>query len=237
MTFTATALRCLLLIAPATADPVRAAADEAAVLVREARYDDAMKTLDDAEAKQKDPVFVYMRGVVEEERGNCEAATAHYEEYLALDIPEVDAKEARRRRARCERLLESRKPPPPTVQPDTEPPLAESRRPLRPWYADPAGLVLTAVGTTAVAAGAGIYAQALSDENAAKRATVLEMYDERGTRAERLSRAGIATMSIGGAIVLAGIIRYAIVGAKRRKQRTARALRYKNYSGTLALFR
>ena len=228
-------------------DPVRAAADEAAVLVQEERYDEAMATLDAAERERADPVFVFMRGVVEDERGNCEAAIEHYDRFLALDVPEMDAQEARRRRDRCAQQL----PPPPkhedpvatpapppatTPVPPAAPPRDAPSPPPRKWYADPAGVTLSVVGIAALATGAGLYTQAQADARAARESTVLDRFDERATRAERLNRAGIALLSIGGAIVVAAIVRYAVVGARARKRRQ-RAAANKNYFGTLVGFR
>ncbi len=221
MSFGSTTLTCLLAASILAPDPVRAAADKAAVLVGEGRYEEAMDTLDAAQKQQADPVFVFMRGVVEEERGNCQAAITHYDEFLKLGVPEVDAKEARRRRERCQRLLERPAPSPPPPVVETPADVAPRTQPPRPWYTDPAGLTLTVVGVAGVAVGAALYTQATADARAARDATVLQLYDSRATRAERWSRAGIATMSVAGALLVAGIVRYAIVGSRPRRARRA----------------
>ncbi len=235
MSLAATILQVALLVAAPDPDPVRAAANEAAVLVREARYDEAMQRLDRAEAEAgSKPVFVYMRGVVEEERGNCVSAIEYYDQFLALEVPEVDAAEARRRRTKCERML----PPPPIPEPATveppEPPPPEP--PPRPWYADPAGVSLTVVGGAGLVAGATLYVLARSNERAAESAAVLETYDESGTRAERLSRAGIVTLSVAGAVIVGAVVRYAIVRRRGKKARS-RGRAHANYFGTISRLR
>jgi hypothetical protein len=102
-----------------------------------------------------------------------------------------------------------------------------------PWYADPAGVTLTVVGVVGIGVGAGLYTQARADARAAGEATTLGAYETRATRAERFSRAGIATMSVAGALVVAAIIRYAVVGARARKQSRGSAPLHAYYFETL----
>ncbi len=224
-------MACLLVLTFAAPDPVRSAANKAAVLVADGRYDEARATLDAAESKQADPVFVFMRGVVEEEQGNCEAAVIHYDRFLNLQIPDVDAKEAQRRRQRCLRLLEARPVGPVVAAPVVVQP-AEPRTPDPPrrWYADPAGVAFSGLGFVGLAAGAGVYAKARSDARVARSAVGIGLYDSRATRAERWSRAGVASMAVGGAFVVAAVVRYAIVAAKSKRT-------HANFTGTLGRFR
>lgn len=235
------ALMCAAPEAPSS-DPVRAAAREAAILVRQGRHEEAMQTLDAAQtaAGVATPVFVYMRGVIEEERGNCEMAIRHYDRFLEFDIPEVDASAARRRREACAEQIPAADPvpapvavAPPPIQAPAETSVSEQPHP-KPWYTDPAGASLTAVGAAGLVAGVSVYLVARSDERAARSATALERFDAAGTRAERLSRAGVVTLSIAGAVLISGIVRYAIVGSRRTRKRD---LAYKHYFGTLSRLR
>lgn len=203
-------------------ESVLRAADRAAAYVREGRYDDAVAVIEEASRSKDHPVFIYVRGIIEEERGHCTEAIEYYDAYLALDVPDVDAREAGRRKERCVRLLEAARENAPAASPDPapdpEPPRDDGLDDAR-WYADPAGVTLLVVGAAGLAAGAGLHLQARADERAAERAQTVGAYDRLAGRAESLSRWGIATMSVGGALLVAGIVRYAVVGARAAKHR------------------
>jgi tetratricopeptide (TPR) repeat protein len=230
----------LLLAAPSPPDDsVLEAADRAAAHVKAGQYDEAVAVIEQAAKTQEHPVFVYVRGFIEEERGHCAEAIEHYDLFLALDVPEVDAREARRRKERCERLLQVAAQPP-TV-PAIDPPLADpspegSTRVAAPWYADPAGATLVVLGVAGAGTGLGLYLQAQADERAAKRSGTVGGFDRLARRAEALSRGSIAALSIGAALLVAGIVRYAVVGTRSSRRRdSARAAKLDLTGPTLTL--
>ncbi len=87
--------------APMSEQRVRQAMDRASAHVKAGRYEQALAVVDEAEREQQLPVFIYVRALIEERRGDCEAAIRGYRQYLANDVPEQDAAVARAGMERC----------------------------------------------------------------------------------------------------------------------------------------
>lgn len=223
---------------------VRDVVGRAAAHVEAGRYEQALAVLDEAERERPLPVFVYVRATVEERRGDCERASVLYREFLAHDVPEADAEDARQGQARCREALglpaeDPVVPEPPASEQAGEASDREGRDGVdgergdevdrgpgdgrepprsRRWYADPLGGVLMAGGVAGLGVGLGLYVQSRSDARAADDASSLQTFDDRAQRAVRLDRAGIATMAVGGALLVAGAVRYALVGTRDRRR-------------------
>ncbi len=230
-------LALLLLAQPPVSQPVEAeapsqetiaeTADAVAQLLQRGEHEDAMRLLERVDPAAEQSALVYMRGVVEEDRGNCPAAIEHYEHYVEMDVLDVDASAALRRRDRCARLLEAARVhtvPPPAVPPggeavpspdDTEP--TSSTEPGPPRYADPLAISLTALGALGFGVGVGFFAQGRADEVAARQAFDLETYEERGRRAEARQRTGVALMAAAGGVVAFGVIRFVWISVARKR--------------------
>lgn len=87
------------------------------------------------------------------------------------------------------------------------------------WYADPYAPVLIGVGAIGVGIG-GYYLGQASEENSKQP----EQYDEfaaKGERVRQLQVQGGVILGVGGALVLTGAIRYAVLGARGRRNKTA----------------
>lgn len=214
---------------------VRDVVGRAAAHVEAGRYEQALVVLDEAERERPLPVFVYVRATVEERRGDCERASALYREFLEHDVPEADAEDARQGQARCREALglpaEDPVVPEPPAGDDAGEPVDRERgtevvpeprsnhEPPRPrrWYVDPLGGALMAGGVVGLGVGVGLHVQSRSDARAAADASSLQTFDDRAQRAVRLDRAGIATMAVGGALLVAGAVRYALVGARAQR--------------------
>jgi hypothetical protein len=228
------------LAAPADeAEYVRDVVGRAAAHVEAGRYQQALAVLDRAERERPLPVFVYVRATVEERRGDCERASALYREFLEHDVPAADAEDARRGQARCREALGlpaegtvvvetpagddtggeiARDAPDEVDRPADEAGDELEPRASRRWYADPLGGVLVAGGVVGLGVGVGLFGQSRADARAAAEATGLQTFDDRAQRAERLDVAGIATMAVGGALLVGGVVRYALVGTRERRR-------------------
>jgi hypothetical protein len=234
-------------------ESVRDTADRAGALVEEGRHDEAMAVIDQAAEEVDHPVFVFMRGVIEQDRANCEAAIAHFEAFVALDVPAVDAADAARRRDACRARLgtpsDEEVVATPVPAPRPEPPVASpsdlarrsepDRSPVvrAPSLVDPAGITLLVGGALSLGVGAGLLAKARADERSARRADNVWDYDRLASRAESVTPWGIATASVGGALILAGVVRYAVIGARRRaslSRATTTKLRWSGTTGMLS---
>ncbi|MCR9162414.1 MAG: hypothetical protein ACE37F_31810 [Nannocystaceae bacterium] len=201
-----------------TAEVIGRTADEVARLLEVGEHERAVERLDEVDPSAQYPPLVYMRGVVEEDRGNCPAAIDHYEQYMAMDVLEVDAAAAARRRDRCKRLLEAARahavPIPPTP-PSTPPPPLQDEPP--PRYADPWAISVSALGVLGLGVGAGLFAQGRAHERAAEDAFDLQTYRERGARAESLQRTGVTVLAVGGGVLAIGVARFVWISVARKR--------------------
>lgn len=206
-------------VSPPSPELTARTADDVAQLLEDGEHEKAMALLEDVDPRDQHPPLVYMRGVVEEDRGNCPAAIDHYDHYIELDVLEVDAVAAKRRRARCERLLEAARAhttPPPVTEP-LPPPPSPRVSDERPRYADPWAISLTALGVIGVGVGAGLFGQGRADEAAADGAFDLQTYRERGERAASLQRSGVVVMAVGGGVLAVGIARFVWLSVARKR--------------------
>lgn len=210
----ASILWALVVLAPAAPAPsddqyVRAVAQRVAEAMHEEKYALALAEIEKAERERPLPDFVFMRAKVEETRGNCVAAVSLYGRFLETDPKREDAEAARAGRERCGADDEDEDAAP--ALPDVAPPSP------RPWYADPIGGALVIGGTVAIGAGLGLFVQARADERSGERADALEDYERLGARSRKLGIAAASVLAAGGALVLGGVIRYAIVGRRNRE--------------------
>lgn len=95
----------------------------------------------------------------------------------------------------------------------------EPEKPAKRWYTDPYAPVLIGVGAVGVGVG-GWYLSEASKENA-KRPELYDEFAAKGDRVRELQIRGGVILGIGGALVLTGAIRYAVLGARGRRAATA----------------
>lgn len=209
--------------APPPPAQVRAVAGDVASLVQQGRFDEAIDVLDRAESSGSSSVYVYMRAVVEERRGDCDRAVKLYREYLSLDVPPQDAAEAERGLERCGAPTAAPEPEPEpeaaTVAPvDEGPPARADDRPRR-WYADPAGGVVTITGVAGIGVGAALLVQGQAQQHEARSTSSLETFENAKRSAQRFHAAGIATTAVGAALLVGGVIRYVVVARRPERVR------------------
>jgi tetratricopeptide (TPR) repeat protein len=220
----------LLLCLAGPAAPSDVAAGEKAW--SEGRWDDASEAFARAYERTKDPTYLYARAQAEREAGRCERAIELYEEFLAhSESAEAKAAASEYIEACRAELAEAAPveppppvaPPPPTVEPPpaVEPsPETDPEAPRR-WYRDPWGGALVGVGLAASITGAALVGVAYRDASAAADAGDDRAFGEALDRAQRLERGGAIALSIGGALIVAGVVRWAIVGSAARRGRVA----------------
>ena len=103
-----------------------------------------------------------------------------------------------------------RTPPPPVASPPFAP--APVERATRPFFADRAASVLTALGVVGVGVGVGLAVGGKLDDDSV--ATTVDLgkkvalYDRAGV----LQPAGYATLAVGAALVIAGVVEWAVHG-------------------------
>lgn len=217
----------ILAAAPARGDAARRA--EAAFDAGD--YDTAAEAAAEAYVVEGDPIYLYVRAQAERFGGHCEPAIEHYRQFIEA-VPKGEAADAARDNiTECEAVLAKAEPAPEPAAPlepaEPLPPLEHAPEADAPdtnergahWARDPVGGALAGAGVVALAIGGGLYGRAKADERSAMRATDVITYGERIDRAFTLSRAGVSVMIFGGALVVGGVVRWAVIAARTKRSR------------------
>lgn len=218
--------------------PAEDAAARAKAAYDRGDYEAAAAALADAYEADPQPAYLYARAQAERYGGDCAAATEHYRAFLDTKPGAEAAKAAQTNLDECEAELAAETPEPtpaptPTPTPTPTPaepgpetstpdttPLDDPSLDREPWYRDKWGTSLVAVGAIVGLGGAGVYGAAIADRNSAESAGDVDEYGRRIERASTLSRVGIGLMAGGGAVLVAGAIRWIVVS--QRGKQTAR---------------
>jgi tetratricopeptide (TPR) repeat protein len=222
--------------------PLRAAAQPAGPAAAKAHSDAAKrhfdaKAYDQAAAELKaalrldaKPGFMYALGQAQRLGGDCKAAIESYQRFLTTKPPVRQEEAARENIVRCEAELEARPPAPlvpPTATAPAPPPAsapAEQPRPRRaPWYQDVLGDALTGGGLALAITGFAVWGVGRDSATKANSASTYGAWASSSDGAMTMQRAGVALLSVGGALVVAGVVRYVLRPA-RRLERAAVAL-------------
>ncbi|MEM9457436.1 MAG: hypothetical protein AAGF11_24865 [Myxococcota bacterium] len=188
-------------------------------------YEAAIPELKAAYALEPNPMLLYAWAQAERLAGSCARAMGLYRRYLETDPPTEQRQLAEANVLDCEAEL----PPPPEPEPESEPeidPMPEdaaddppaSDEPNRPWHRDPAGGVLFGLGLAGVASGGTLMGVARIQGSQAPDANIEDDYLAVRARAERMNIAGIVTLGVGSALLVGGVIRYAVVASKGRRR-------------------
>jgi hypothetical protein len=98
-------------------------------------------------------------------------------------------------------------------------PRSERVRSDRPWYRDPWGGALVGVGAAATATGIGLLATAAVEQN--NPCDTYDCFEQQQARVDRMTIAGGVVVGVGGALLVAGAIRWGVLGARQRGRTSA----------------
>ena len=225
---TSALLAACLVLAPRGSPPPPDAAliEEAMEHYAAERYTEAAAVLREAYDASGTPQYLFPLAQSERWAGQCGQAITHYRGYLDTDPPDADAAAAHEGIAVCEQILEERRraaatpsPPAPEVGPEHVSEPVDVLPPPRPWYLDPAGDTLVAVGLVASGVGAGLLGAAAAARNGADGAGTEDDFAAIDRRQQNLTTGGVITLSVGATSLLAGVVRWAIVGRRNRRAR------------------
>lgn len=101
----------------------------------------------------------------------------------------------------------------------------------KPWYTDVVGGVLTGAGLVGVGVGAGFLGAGVADANAVGDEDSNEAYLELRDRAVLRRNVGAAVLSVGGALLLGGVIRYVVVAKREPKREPKREMAWLPWRG------
>ncbi len=208
---------------------------EAQILFSEGNFGEAARLIEKAYLIEPVPELLFPWAQAEREQGNCRAAIDLYGRLLE-EIPEGRmADSARSNIALCEEEMPPEEEVVPVVEddpleddyvePEPEPePVAKTddKQPkVKEWYKDPAGGVLTGLGVVGVGAGAALLIVASGNAKGAPDAPSLADYNSQSDTALTQRNAGAGVLSVGGALLVAGVIRYVLVAKKNKASATA----------------
>jgi hypothetical protein len=177
-------------------------------------YATAQRELEAAYASQSVPLLLYSLGQLARLQGDCERAREHFLAYLATNPPPRAAEDTRANLARCDTgPVATVEPPPPEPVTVDDPPTAVEPPRAR---VDGLGLGLTIGGAVLAATGAALLGTAFARQRSAEDQASVDDFERgvRGAKAQYWS--GVALMSVGGAILIGGVVRLAIAGRKAR---------------------
>lgn len=218
-------LLSLALAAAALTEPAPDA-DAGVKAFAEGRYEDAATILERAYAAEPEPDLLFAWAQAERYAGHCDVAVPLFREYLA-GLPPADVQAlAREAIEACGE--DPDEDPVPEPEPEIEPMVGPEPEPepdaptdleprSRPAARDPWGHALTWSGVALAAVGGGLLGEAHRRRAQAERAPDELGYRETLDGAPVLSRAGIAVLVGGGALLTAGIIRFAVVASRGRR--------------------
>ena len=199
---------------PAAAAPTaRSYLDEGLRLYNEGRFEDAIRELRLGYALEPLPEILYTLGQSARRLGRCQEAIGYYRQYLqGADATSAGA--ARFQIERCQQQLRDDEARAAAARPTVVATPAPPPPPRRPFYRDALGMSLAGVGVAAALAGGGLLIGApLTVQHSRDN---LQQFDDALGRAQTMRTAGIVLVASGGALVIAGAIRLALVARRGR---------------------
>lgn len=208
-------------LAPRDAE-IRDMVRRAEAAYRASDWDTASRGFADAYAVDPNPDYLFARAQAERFAGRCNVALELWDRYLTVETSPEAIAEAKTFRSYCESpnaatATAGTLPHPSTA---TDDPSTDASPPAR-WFRDPAGGVLVATGGVSAVIGGSLLGFAIGrDRKAGGEPTEGEYVDAKDA-VKAPHRAGIVMLAAGGALLVGGIIRWAVVargknGGRRR---------------------
>ncbi|MBC8074097.1 MAG: hypothetical protein IAG13_37605 [Deltaproteobacteria bacterium] len=220
---TVLALALALSLAPDPSE-IDAIIDKATAAFDRKDWNGASRALADAYVLDPRPDLLYARAQAERLAGRCNVALPLYDRFIAEEkAGSQAAADAVVNRSICAKLVAGAQPQPAAAPAERRG--GDAKHPAQPpWYRDPAGGVLVALGGVSTVIGGSVLGIALSRDKQADRAANEGSFVDRKQGARTQYQVGIAVLSIGGAMLIAGVVRWAVLGSKgaRASGRTAR---------------
>jgi hypothetical protein len=183
---------------------------EAAYLAK--NWDAASRGFADAYAVDPNPDYLFARAQAERFAGRCNVALDIWDRYLTVETSAEAIAEAKTFRSYCESPSASTANSGTLAHPSTTADEPRTAPPSRvKWYRDPAGGVLVATGGVSAIIGGSLLGFAISRDRKAGGAATEGAYVDAKDAVEKPHRAGIAMLATGGALLVGGIIRWAVV--------------------------
>jgi hypothetical protein len=151
--------------------------------------------------------FLFAEGQARRLAGDCKAAVALYQRFLATGPPPVQVNATHMALGRCAQVLADH---PDVVLVTPAPPRPPPPPPPR-WWRDPFGLAAVGAGVIGIGVGIGFLIASGSAENAAEASGTRPEYASAWSTAQSRQSTGIAALVVGGALVGAGAARLVLL--------------------------
>jgi hypothetical protein len=201
-------------------------------------YATASARLEAAYLIEPESALLYPWAQAERQLDHCKSAIELYQRFIDSNPSERMATAAKQNIERCEQHLAESTPtepvPPPPGTDEEEAPFGppDARTDDEPGKQDPpnpqaekigiaVGASLVGVGAVVAITGGTLIGLASGRAKATGEATSNTRYNELRKQATSLRAGGIAAVSIGGALLVGGIVQLAIVGAKRKQAKNS----------------
>jgi hypothetical protein len=197
---------------------------DGATLFRVGRYREAAAAFAREYETNPDPALLFGRAAALKRSGDCLSALSAFEAFIAAGPPAPDVEEAERQIDDCQAIVEATAKaamqrsnaaePAPTAT-AAEP--APSDRAPDTWYRDPIGGTLVGTGAAILVGGAGLYGASFGVA-ARERPDMQSEHESRRRQVRSLAATGIPLMAAGAAILVGGIVRWAVLARRQRAQ-------------------
>ena len=202
------------------------------------RWDEAARAFEAAYADHPRAELLWAQAQALRFGGRCKDALPLYERFLATDPTVEEIDDANTNIEACREIVGEAavvppvepapprdsvaEPSPPPTPPPPAPTLRRSDRDVLPRVQrrpgrDPWGHALLWPGVGVAGIGAGLLAAGHAQRGDARGASTELEYQRELAGAPALGRAGIAVLVTGAALITAGIVRFAVVGARARR--------------------
>jgi hypothetical protein len=185
------------------------------------RWDEAARAFGAAYADDPRPEYLFAQARARRLGGDCKGALPLFERFVDLGPPPSAIEDAQTNIRECEAELAAAEPPPAASAP---PPVVSTPAdvapvaPRKPVAKDALGHALLWPGVAVLGAGAAMLGVAHAQGDDANEAADEQAYRDRLGVAPELSQAGIALTAVGSALVVAGLVRFAVLGARARNR-------------------
>jgi hypothetical protein len=182
-------------------------------------YAGAIKAFEAGFALEPRAEFLFANAQARRLAGDCRGAVPLYQRFLEMSPTEVQASATHIALARCAQQMATEKPPaalpppPPPPRPVAPPP------PPPPWWHDRWGAGLLAAGAGGLILGGGFLAVSYAAQPADDQGPAgpgWEDFDRRAATADRRFTIAVLGFAGGGALIAAGVARYAWVRHRAR---------------------
>lgn len=211
-----------LLVAVLALAPEAAPEADPAELIRARDYAGAAAAFARRYEETGDPALLYGQAQALRRAGDCRAAIEVFERFAATEPPAADVEAATSAIEACREILDE--PAVPIDEPQPQPlepaptPTPKEAAPA-PWYADRAGGILVGVGAAIAVTGAGLFGGSYA--RLARAPSSEAGYEDRRRDVRALWGSGLGLLATGGALIVAGAIRWGVVARKRTRSRVA----------------